>query len=104
VAGTNHTKFRKVDLPARRPGKHHIHAKGKAFTSLAEDPGNRLGFNATDHAFLDVPDVGQIFFGEWAEDQDWQGVMGLRIKLDSPQAKGEIVIADWLGDNGQFYP
>ena len=106
-AGEDHKNFRDKELPARRRGKHHIHAKlGTAFTTLSLDPNNRLTSDPTEHGYLTVANLGRIYFGEWAEEVDWQGIVGLRVALDSgqPQARGEIVIADWLGNNGQFYP
>ena len=107
AAGEDHGKFRSQELPARRRGKHHIHKKlDTAFTTLSRDPKGRLTSEPTEHGYLAVADLGRIYFGEWAEEEDWQGVVGLRVALDSvqPQARGEIVIADWLGNNGQFYP
>ncbi len=107
AAGDDHRNFRERELPARRKGKHHIHTKlGTAFTTLSRDPKNRLTSEPTEHGYLTVPNLGRIYFGEWAEEEDWQGVVGLRVVLDGGQSqpRGEIVIADWLGNNGQFYP
>jgi hypothetical protein len=106
-AGKAHDKFCKDDLPKERPGKFHIHQKKRktAFTYLSKDPNNRLQSTNTEHGYLDF-DSGRVYLGEWASEEDWQGLVGLRIVFESsdPVARGEIVIADWLGNNGQFYP
>ncbi|HSB14269.1 MAG TPA: hypothetical protein VLE22_07400 [Bryobacteraceae bacterium] len=112
-AAKDHDKFRN-DLKQGTilKDKHHINKSKKnkkelkAHASIAVDPA-RLKFDPAtgEYGYVGAPER-RVYIGEWAEDEDWQGIVGLRIVFEStnPQAKGEIVIADWLGDNGQFYP
>jgi hypothetical protein len=99
-AGKNHRKFRK-DNHRNGKGKYHTHWRGKAHTTLANDDA-RLKFSDFDYAYVDVPGCGRVYFAEWSEEEDWQRVVGLRIKLASPN-QGEIVIAD-PDFNGYFFP
>lgn len=108
------------------PGRpHHVHKSKsqkdlKLHTSIARDlayegsqpPYGRLKFAPhpkCDYGYVDVQAAGgqrRVYFGEWAEEEDWQGVVGLRVEFldDGGKLKRQIVVADWLGDNGQFYP
>lgn len=64
-------------------------------------------FTGTDAQFLALTDRKRcVYLGEWAQDEDWQGIVGLRVAfLDGDgNITRQIVVADWLGDNGQFYP
>ena len=114
-AATDHDQFR-ADLKQGKilAGKSHIHKTKKkkprelkAHAGLAVDPNNRLQFTPATHEYgYFGPPERRVYMGEWAQEDDWQGLVGLRIVFNSttPQATGEIVIADWLGNNGQFYP
>lgn len=117
-AGRDHRKFRH-DLVAGTvlKGRSHIHktkagVDQKAHASLAKDPDGRLGnvldlpTHQADYGFVDVDGFFRVYFGAWSQDENYQGVVGLRIVLDDaqPAAPGEIVVADDLGNNGQFFP
>jgi len=114
-AASNHQQFRK-DLAGGKvlKGRGHIHkvkrvSEQKAHASLAVDPGKRLKYDPlpkADYGYVDVNGFFRVYFGAWSEDENYQGVVGLRIVLDSaqPAAPGEIVVADDLGNNGQFFP
>jgi len=102
-AGKDHGRFRR-DLPTLRPNAHHIQqTHHTAYTTLAADPGGRLRSMPQDHGYVDVANFGRVYFGEWSEHLHRQNITGLRVVLDTPTVKGEIVIAD-PGGNGQFYP
>ncbi len=103
AAGRDHNAFR-GNLPSLRPSAYHVQQTHQsAYTTLAVDPRARLRSMPQDHGFLDVPNFGRVYFGEWSEHLHRQNITGLRVVLDTPTVKGEIVIAD-PGGNGQFYP
>ncbi|HSB13908.1 MAG TPA: hypothetical protein VLE22_05580 [Bryobacteraceae bacterium] len=80
--------------------------KSKAHASLAQNPG--LSFVDPNFGFKDstLHPGRRVYLSEWAEDEDWQGIVGLRAVFLDPQGnlQRQIVVADWLGNNGQFYP
>jgi hypothetical protein len=105
------------------PGRPYHHHKSKSqkdlklHTSIARDRDNetpqshfgRLKFVGQDYGYVDVAAAAgqrRVYFGEWAEEEDWQGVIGLRVEFmdDKGNLTRQIAIADYLGNNGQFYP
>jgi len=109
-AGKDHGNLDKHLKDAKKEKHHHKTKNGKTFTSLAKEKDlggdERLRYEPEDHskeyAFVDVADLGRVYFAEWVEAEAWQSITGLRIKLTG-DPKGEIVIADPIG-NGQFFP
>ncbi len=104
----NHGQFR--NHLANNPGSIGLSGKfrvkkSKAHASLAQNPG--LSFADPDFGFKDSASHPgrRVYLSEWAEDEDWQGVVGLRIEFrEAGTITRQIVVADWLGNNGQFYP
>lgn len=112
-AGKDHRRFRD-SLPANRHLRDHSskldakanreHQFGRAHVklvkeALAEDPSKK------EFSFL-TASFGRVHFAEWAQDDNWQSITGLRIELGgegSNGAAGLIVVGD-IDPNGEFYP
>ncbi len=120
IAGADDEAFRKeLENGELLKGKYRIHksksASGRGLkveSSIAQD--DRLVFDPLtgDFGYYSVKnsagqETARVYLGEWAEDDDWQGVVGLRVEFRNPDTakiERQIVVADWLNDNGEFFP
>ena len=112
-AGKKHRVFRD-SLPAKSHRRDHT-------SKVDIQPGRRRQFGRV-HATLvqqaldedlvkkefayKTASFGRVHFAEWAQDDNWQSIVGLRIELDGKNcsgAEGMIVIGD-IDPNGEFYP
>jgi hypothetical protein len=110
-AGKNHKKFRD-NLPAKSHPRDHS-SKDDAKPGRERQFG-RVHANLVNETLQQDPEKGEfsyiaasfgrVHFVDWAQDDNWQSIVGLRIELDGKTgAEGTIVIAD-IDPNGEFYP